>query len=80
MCDFGLSRARRATMLSTKSQAGTPEWTAPEVLRSQPYNEACDVYRWGGRQRTGGRRVGRQAGRRAGMQQLTGSLPSKGFD
>jgi hypothetical protein len=79
-------------MLSTKSQAGTPEWTAPgaaqgerrrgrcmpctmqrvrcmlpllsptslptsshpvctscscpaEVLRSQPYNEKCDVYR-----------------------------------
>lgn len=29
VCDFGLSRARRSTMLSTKSQAGTPEWTAP---------------------------------------------------
>lgn len=80
-------------MLSTKSQAGTPEWTAPgeglgggfggagkfvragtevawatgdgaahlliccrscracppaEVLRSQPYNEKCDVYSYGG--------------------------------
>jgi serine/threonine protein kinase len=47
VCDFGLSRARRSTMLSTKSQAGTPEWTAPEVLRSQPYNEKCDVYSYG---------------------------------
>ncbi len=26
-------------------QAGTPEWTAPEVLRSQAYNESSDVYR-----------------------------------
>jgi serine/threonine protein kinase len=35
VCDFGLSRVRRSTWLSSKSQAGTPEWTAPEVLRSQ---------------------------------------------
>lgn len=35
VCDFGLSRVRRSTWLSGKSQAGTPEWTAPEVLRSQ---------------------------------------------
>ncbi|KAL4448958.1 hypothetical protein ABPG77_007675 [Micractinium sp. CCAP 211/92] len=47
VCDFGLSRARRSTMLSTKSQAGTPEWTAPEVLRSKPYNEKCDIYSFG---------------------------------
>lgn len=47
VCDFGLSRARASTMLSTKSQAGTPEWTAPEVLRSQPYNEKCDIYSYG---------------------------------
>lgn len=47
VCDFGLSRVRRSTWLSTKSQAGTPEWTAPEVLRSQSYNEKSDVYSWG---------------------------------
>lgn len=35
VCDFGLSRARLKTFMSSKSQAGTPEWTAPEVLRSQ---------------------------------------------
>ncbi|KAK9918746.1 hypothetical protein WJX75_006516 [Coccomyxa subellipsoidea] len=47
VCDFGLSRVRRSTWLSSKSQAGTPEWTAPEVLRSQSYNEKSDVYSYG---------------------------------
>lgn len=47
VCDFGLSRVRRSTWLSSKSQAGTPEWTAPEVLRSQAYNEKSDVYSFG---------------------------------
>ena len=47
MCDFGLARVRRSTWLSSKSQAGTPEWTAPEVLRSQAYNEKSDVYSFG---------------------------------
>ncbi|KAK9814388.1 hypothetical protein WJX72_005059 [[Myrmecia] bisecta] len=47
VCDFGLSRVRRSTWLSSKSQAGTPEWTAPEVLRSQSYNEKSDVYSFG---------------------------------
>lgn len=47
MCDFGLSRVRRATVLSAKSQAGTPEWTAPEVLQSHPCSEASDVYSFG---------------------------------
>eukprot|EP00884_Botryococcus_braunii_P009129 jgi/Botrbrau1/18217/Bobra.53_1s0074.1 len=47
VCDFGLARVRRSTWLSGKSQAGTPEWTAPEVLRSQSYNEKSDVYSFG---------------------------------
>ena len=47
VCDFGLSRVRQSTWLSSKSQAGTPEWTAPEVLRSQAYNEKSDVYSFG---------------------------------
>eukprot|EP00891_Asterochloris_glomerata_P009732 jgi/Astpho2/9732/e_gw1.00149.41.1_t len=47
VCDFGMSRVRRTTLLSSKTQAGTPEWTAPEVLRSQSYNEKSDVYSFG---------------------------------
>lgn len=31
--------------MSGKSQGGTPEWTAPEVLRNLHYNEKSDVYR-----------------------------------
>ncbi|KAH9674827.1 serine/threonine-protein kinase CTR1 [Citrus sinensis] len=33
VCDFGLSRLKANTFLSSKSAAGTPEWMAPEVLR-----------------------------------------------
>ncbi|KAH7622771.1 hypothetical protein Ndes2526B_g02043 [Nannochloris sp. 'desiccata'] len=47
VCDFGLSRVRHATVLSAKSQAGTPEWTAPEVLQGKSCNEASDVYSFG---------------------------------
>ncbi len=47
VCDFGLSRVRHATVLSAKSQAGTPEWTAPEVLQGKPCNESSDVYSFG---------------------------------
>ncbi|CAN6464880.1 unnamed protein product [Victoria cruziana] len=37
--DFGLSRMKHNTFLSSKSTAGTPEWMAPEVLRNEPSNE-----------------------------------------
>ncbi|XP_024021796.1 serine/threonine-protein kinase EDR1 [Morus notabilis] len=47
VCDFGLSRAKHHTFLSSKSTAGTPEWMAPEVLRNEPANEKCDVYSFG---------------------------------
>lgn len=47
VCDFGLSRVRRSTWLTSRSQAGTPEWTAPEVLKSQASNEKSDVYSFG---------------------------------
>lgn len=47
VCDFGLSRVRKSTVMSAKSHAGTPEWTAPEVLRSSACNEASDVYSFG---------------------------------
>lgn len=47
VCDFGLSRMKHHTYLSSKSCAGTPEWMAPEVLRNEPANEKCDVYSFG---------------------------------
>lgn len=47
VCDFGLSRMKHNTFLSSKSTAGTPEWMAPEVLRNEPSNEKCDVYSFG---------------------------------
>ncbi|KAI3694268.1 hypothetical protein L1987_77232 [Smallanthus sonchifolius] len=47
VCDFGMSRMKHHTFLSSKSTAGTPEWMAPEVLRNEPSNEKCDVYSFG---------------------------------
>ncbi|CAL9759552.1 unnamed protein product [Musa acuminata subsp. burmannicoides] len=47
VCDFGLSRLKHSTFLSSKSTAGTPEWMAPEVLRNENSNEKCDVYSFG---------------------------------
>ncbi|CAM6084202.1 unnamed protein product [Calypogeia fissa] len=45
--DFGLSRQKHSTFLSSKSSAGTPEWMAPEVLRNEPSDEKSDVYSFG---------------------------------
>ncbi|KAK9732778.1 hypothetical protein RND81_04G021300 [Saponaria officinalis] len=47
VADFGLSRLKHNTFLSSKSTAGTPEWMAPEVLRNEQSNEKCDVYSFG---------------------------------
>ncbi|XP_039116656.1 serine/threonine-protein kinase EDR1-like isoform X1 [Dioscorea cayenensis subsp. rotundata] len=47
VCDFGLSRLKHSTFLSSKSIAGIPEWMAPKVLRNEPSNEKCDVYSFG---------------------------------
>ncbi|KOM54455.1 hypothetical protein LR48_Vigan10g034700 [Vigna angularis] len=47
VCDFGLSRMKHSTFLSSRSTAGTAEWMAPEVLRNEPSNEKCDVYSFG---------------------------------
>ncbi|KAJ6694196.1 hypothetical protein OIU85_004933 [Salix viminalis] len=44
VCDFGLSRLKHNTFLSSKSTAGTPEWMAPEVLRNEPSNENISRY------------------------------------
>ncbi|XP_074354927.1 uncharacterized protein LOC141693676 isoform X2 [Apium graveolens] len=47
VCDFGLSRMKHRTFLSSRSTAGTAEWMAPEVLRNEPSDEKCDVYSYG---------------------------------
>jgi len=47
VCDFGLSRMKRNTYLSSKTNAGTPEWMAPEVLRNEDSDEKSDVYSFG---------------------------------
>ncbi|KAI3515772.1 hypothetical protein L1887_14676 [Cichorium endivia] len=47
VCDFGLSRMKYSTFLSSRSTAGTAEWMAPEVLRNEPSDEKCDVYSFG---------------------------------
>ncbi|KAM3306063.1 hypothetical protein P3S67_012933 [Capsicum chacoense] len=46
-CDFGLSRLKANTFLSSKSTVGTMKWMAPEVLRDEPLNEKSDVYGFG---------------------------------
>ncbi|CAN6582074.1 unnamed protein product [Malus baccata var. baccata] len=45
--DFGLSRLKHNTFLSSKSTAGTPEWMSPEVLRNENSDEKCDVFSFG---------------------------------
>ncbi|XP_057978350.1 uncharacterized protein LOC131164855 [Malania oleifera] len=45
--DFGLSRLKNATFLTTKSGRGTPQWMAPEILRNEPSNEKSDVFSFG---------------------------------
>uniref|UniRef100_M8BPB0 Serine/threonine-protein kinase CTR1 n=1 Tax=Aegilops tauschii TaxID=37682 RepID=M8BPB0_AEGTA len=47
VADFGLSRLKLETFLTTKNGKGTPQWMAPEVLRSEPSNEKSDVYSYG---------------------------------
>ncbi|KAG2726881.1 hypothetical protein I3843_01G129700 [Carya illinoinensis] len=45
--DFGLSRLKHDTYLTTTSGKGTPQWMAPEVLRNEPSDEKSDVYSYG---------------------------------
>uniref|UniRef100_A0A0D9WNL8 non-specific serine/threonine protein kinase n=1 Tax=Leersia perrieri TaxID=77586 RepID=A0A0D9WNL8_9ORYZ len=47
VCDFGLSRMKNSTFLSSRSTAGTAEWMAPEVLRNELSDEKCDVFSYG---------------------------------
>ncbi|GER40511.1 protein kinase family protein [Striga asiatica] len=45
--DFGLSKLKRATFLTSKSGRGTPPWMAPEVLQNEPSTEKSDVFSFG---------------------------------
>ncbi|CAL1397430.1 unnamed protein product [Linum trigynum] len=45
--DFGLSRLKHETFLTTKSGKGTPQWMAPEVLRNERSDEKSDIYSFG---------------------------------
>lgn len=45
--DFGLSRLKHDSYLSTKTGKGTPQWMAPEALRNEPSDEKSDVYSYG---------------------------------
>ncbi|KAL7595218.1 uncharacterized protein LOC111880996 [Lactuca sativa] len=45
--DFGLSRVKHETYLTTKTGKGTPQWMAPEVLRNEQADEKSDVYSYG---------------------------------
>ncbi|KAI4303134.1 hypothetical protein MLD38_038803 [Melastoma candidum] len=47
VADFGLSRLKHETYLTTKTGKGTPQWMAPEVLRNEPSDEKSDVYSYG---------------------------------
>ncbi|XP_010546972.1 PREDICTED: RGS domain-containing serine/threonine-protein kinase A-like isoform X2 [Tarenaya hassleriana] len=47
VADFGLSRLKHETYLTTKTGRGTPQWMAPEVLRNEPADEKSDVYSFG---------------------------------
>ena len=47
VCDFGMSKIKQNTYVSSKTQAGTPEWMAPEILRNEESDEKADVYSFG---------------------------------
>ncbi|XP_074291877.1 uncharacterized protein LOC141618692 isoform X2 [Silene latifolia] len=47
VADFGLSRVKHDTYLTTKTGKGTPQWMAPEVLRNERSDEKSDLYSFG---------------------------------
>ncbi|KAK9665143.1 hypothetical protein RND81_14G093200 [Saponaria officinalis] len=47
VADFGLSRVKHETYLTTKTGKGTPQWMAPEVLRNERSDEKSDLYSFG---------------------------------
>lgn len=47
VCDFGMSRKMPENNEYMSGSVGTVQWMAPEVLRSERYNEKADVYSFG---------------------------------
>ncbi|KAI3457132.1 hypothetical protein Pfo_013795 [Paulownia fortunei] len=47
ICDFGLSRIMTDGPMKDSSSAGTPEWMAPELIRSETFSEKCDIFSLG---------------------------------
>jgi serine/threonine protein kinase len=47
VCDFGLSRCAADAAQPGQTAVGTPEWMAPELLRSEPATYKCDVFSFG---------------------------------
>ncbi|VYS56539.1 unnamed protein product [Arabidopsis thaliana] len=47
VADFGLSRIKHHTYLTSKSGKGMPQWMAPEVLRNESADEKSDIYSFG---------------------------------
>ncbi|CAN6818309.1 unnamed protein product [Brassica oleracea] len=47
IADFGLSRVKHETYLTTRSGKGTPQWMAPEVLQNESADEKFDIYSFG---------------------------------
>lgn len=47
--DFGLSRIidPNTNKQQRSTRLGTPQWMAPEVMRGEKYQPACDVYSFG---------------------------------
>lgn len=47
ICDFGLSRIATNLPMRDTVAGGTPEWMAPELLRSEPFTYKCDIFSLG---------------------------------
>jgi len=47
VCDFGLSQLKKSAFLTSKTEIGTAEWMAPEILRNEKSDESCDVFSYG---------------------------------
>ena len=47
MTDFGLSVAKQETEVATGASLGSPQWTAPELLRGKTPDECADIYSYG---------------------------------
>eukprot|EP00898_Chlorokybus_atmophyticus_P007612 jgi/Chlat1/7852/Chrsp66S07298 len=47
VCDFGLSKIMKQDTQQNSTAAGTPEWMAPELLRSERYDTKADVFSMG---------------------------------